>query len=98
MGKVNVYNSGSFSEESQTGESELKIGLFFDGTANNLYNTDARKYVIYKDKSERKKKKNVLKKSILKKKIVSISTHVMSLKLHTTTIKIIQVTRMTLPI
>ncbi len=59
MGKVNVYNSGSFSEESQTGESELKIGLFFDGTANNLYNTDARKYVIYKDKkglSEREKK------------------------------------------
>lgn len=59
MGKVYVYNSGSFSEESQTGESELKIGLFFDGTANNLYNTDARKYVIYKDKkglSEREKK------------------------------------------
>ena len=52
MGKVYVYNSGSFSEESQTGESELKIGLFFDGTANNLYNTDARKYVIYKDKKD----------------------------------------------
>ena len=62
MGKVYVYNSGSFSEESQTGESELKIGLFFDGTANNLYNTDARKYVIYKDKkglSEREKKEKV---------------------------------------
>ena len=29
MGKVYVYNSGSFSEESQTGESELKIGLFY---------------------------------------------------------------------
>lgn len=64
MGKVYVYNSGSFSEESQIGESELKIGLFFDGTANNLYNTDARKYMIYKDKTELNEREKKEKKRI----------------------------------
>lgn len=47
MGKTFVYNSGSYKEEDQ-GVLSMEFGLFFDGTANNLYNTDARKYMTYK--------------------------------------------------
>lgn len=47
MGKTFVYNSGSYKEENDSVLS-MEFGLFFDGTANNLYNTDARKYMTYK--------------------------------------------------
>ena len=47
MGKTFVYNSGSYKEENN-GVLSMEFGLFFDGTANNLYNTDARKYMTYK--------------------------------------------------
>ena len=47
MGKTFVYNSGSYKEEND-GVLSMEFGLFFDGTANNLYNTDARKYMTYK--------------------------------------------------
>ena len=43
MGYSFVYNSGSYQEKEEE-VLHLQFGLFFDGTANNLYNTDARKY------------------------------------------------------
>ncbi|MFC2498943.1 phospholipase effector Tle1 domain-containing protein, partial [Capnocytophaga granulosa] len=47
MGKTFVYNSGSYKKEND-GVLSMEFGIFFDGTANNLYNTDARKYMTYK--------------------------------------------------
>lgn len=46
MGKTYVYNDGTSKKVKQE-DLKLEFGLFFDGTANNLYNTDARKYAIY---------------------------------------------------
>ena len=53
MGQTSVYNSGSFEEKDQNTET-MEFGLFFDGTANNLYNTDARKYMDYEKKFHNK--------------------------------------------
>ena len=53
MGQTFVYNNGSFEEKDQNSET-MEFGLFFDGTANNLYNTDARKYAIYEKKFHNK--------------------------------------------
>lgn len=50
MGHTYVYNSGTYNAEEEGEVLNLEFGLFFDGTANNLYNTDARKCVLYEKK------------------------------------------------
>lgn len=54
MSQTFVYNSGSYTNESENEILNLEFGLFFDGTANNLYNTDARKYMLYEEKFHKK--------------------------------------------
>jgi len=49
MGKTYVYNDGTSKKVKQE-DLKLAFGLFFDGTANNLYNTDARKYATYEER------------------------------------------------
>ena len=49
MGKTYVYNDGTSKKVKQE-DLKLEFGLFFDGTANNLYNTDARKYATYEER------------------------------------------------
>lgn len=54
MSQTFVYNSGSYTDESENEILNLEFGLFFDGTANNLYNTEARKYMLYEEKFHKK--------------------------------------------
>lgn len=48
MGKTFVYNTGN-PEPSSIGKLNLTYGIFFDGTRNNLKNTEIRKKVEKKE-------------------------------------------------
>ena len=81
MGKTYVYNDGTSKKVKQE-DLKLEFGLFFDGTANNLYNTDARKYATYEERfdnntlSKRGKKEILRIKTEYEKTILSTNIHV----------------------
>ncbi len=43
MGKSFVYNTGSSEDDKKKEDLRFNFGVFFDGTLNNMYNTDARR-------------------------------------------------------
>lgn len=54
MGKSFVYNMGSSQDTLADDEIELELGVFFDGTLNNLYNTDLR--IKHRDREDKEAK------------------------------------------
>ncbi len=45
MGKSFVYNTGSSDDDKKDDELRVELGVFIDGTLNNLKNTETRKII-----------------------------------------------------